>query len=363
MVKKIILCLSFIIISCQKDLKVKWEEIPQKTFVPKNALDFFDFTTQPLDMPFFYSIDLRWELPQFCPFQIVFKKKGEKKWLKLFESQQQQGQQSLLTTRSNQIYDINVIFLSSNNQYFFEPFTIQIPNDIIFRSNKIITSPEEIINAHRLFIEDDVRIKTENHSLKINVDQLIILGQATMYNFESKERNRKKGRDGGHIYLKARYAQGHLHVVLNGENGGNQTHKPPSKKNIILYRNIPPPQTPDFLKKICEKLKNQEFRRKGKKGENGYPGFDGGSAGHLSVEIFESQNFKLSYEMIPGSGGAGGKGGEGGISEKDLLLRICQYKTFKKGLLEESFGDPGFRGPPGLNGSKGKVSIYFFDRN
>ena len=193
--------------------------------------------------------------------------------------------------------------------------------------------------AKNLFIETDLLISEGV------VIQNFLLGE--------KAPNRKKGRSGGFIEIRAKKATGELSIILNGEDGGDGIRPLPITEvaenglNGFSGRYFEEFGMPQNLR--CRGFKpptNGQDGKEGLKGENGFPG---GNTGSFFIEVHDSKEFRLNYEIKPGLGGLGSLGGEGGYGGKGGILIIEDEKCKRNW---SKFPD-GKRGPVGKSGKRG----------
>lgn len=121
----------------------------------------------------------------------------------------------------------------------------------------------------------------------------------------------KEGKSGGFLKVRVGKVIGELSVELRGENGGQQSNRPPKITDI--------PPTPDYLHGRCVDNEENSGRKcegkkgiKGYDGEIGYPGLPGGNTGRLELIVKNLGNSVVNVNYFPGLGSAGGEGGEGG---------------------------------------------------
>ena len=247
------------------------------------------------------------------------------------------------------------------------PLAARVPKDFVFsdtttlEKNMSLTLKE---NYNRVFLKDNSRIQTLNHDLVIEVNEIIVEKKATIETFalSQKASMNKKGRSGGNIRLVSQKASGSLNVYLRGEDGGDGSSPRPKSGR--------PPQASSGIYKIvnskCHLSRKTENGHQGQRGNKGNPGQGGGNTGSLFVEIYENNNFHLSYDFMRGRGGLGGEGGlgqKGGLPGK-LFNQLMQEPstTDSRGIIcaetqKVRTGPRGEMGDQGINGETGSKGL------
>ncbi|WP_413291923.1 hypothetical protein ACLSU7_10890 [Bdellovibrio sp. HCB185ZH] len=173
-----------------------------------------------------------------------------------------------------------------------------------------VLEKHETIKAHRLTIKKNALITTGEHSLIIQVDELIAEG-GTIQNFapNAQAKFEAKGLSGGAVQIEAKNATGTLNVFLRGENGGRGKH------GVLT---IP-------------------GRHPGCAGTNGG---NGGNAGNLELTIESNSGFTLNWDN---SGGALGPRGLRGFV-RDGTLADTVFPPCDRDMIDGIDGKAGNRG-------------------
>lgn len=256
------------------------------------------------------------------------------------------------------VYTYFVKALDSDESHFFLKAEVQIPKDLEIKQKAVVS---EITGYRRLFLRKEGRILPQFENLRIDVQE-ILSQEGVIQNFESKQEANLgiPGRSGGLLWIRAQKASGILHVVGNGERGGQGLPGAqglmgtPGTKGLhglaaISFPNFKNPSPGNFH---CTRPPTTGGPGAiGGMGGPGGVGAKGGDSGRLYIEIENPSGFQLKDVLTPGEGGLAGKGGEGGLGgiggpPGDLdEFGVCP---------RAETGPMGPRGKEGLPGENGK---------
>ena len=104
--------------------------------------------------------------------------------------------------------------------------TTRIPTDIVVEGDQHISQWEGLLQSKKplgkLFFGSQAKLQIEDKDFKVQVQELISEdGVLLSFSSEATAPIEKKGRNGGHIQIKAQKARGFLLFQLSGETGGD----------------------------------------------------------------------------------------------------------------------------------------------
>ena len=262
-------------------------------------------------------------------------------------------------------------------------FELQVPLDLELKDVMDLNALNllNVKSYKRVFISQGAILSVFTHNFVLETEELFSDNgtiETLPENFVSPAL--QNGINAGSVSIKAKKAYGSLTVILRGGKGGigakaqtmgdegrGRKGDPGQNATFKTYTcgggNGPPPICIDCVTSGTSGGKGQ----KGQQGYQGGKGMPGGGAGSLLFEVDESQEFKLSVQRLPGTGGEGGLGSEGGIGgeggdpgsnyhpNSTRVMNQCKI-TPTKGPQGDP-GDLGPRGPNGDIGSQGQVCI------
>ena len=191
------------------------------------------------------------------------------------------------------------------------PISMQIPKDFVVGGAWTLSENTKI-DANRVFLQG-ATITTLNYSFVVNAKNFKS-ENTVIQNFETnaKAPREMNGRHGGAVGITADRAQGHLSVILRGEDGGDG--KIGKLKGSTFM---------DTQPLICP----------------GTNGGKGGNAGSLVVIAKEGTALVVNSKMELASGGVGGIRGGYPSANPDDYISVCDYNA-----------PNGVNGTPGLPG-------------
>lgn len=233
------------------------------------------------------------------------------------------------------------------------------------------------IDIQTLVLNVNSELSTDGHDVNLNTSEIISYN-GKIVTFSKEKANspdvQSYGRSGGEIKIKTKKAQGKLTVELRGQNGAEQTKRPP----VVSYV---PPTDPHLNGKCNYSNMNKEScsgkrGHPGQNGQDGFDGFNGGATGTLDFVSEEKTRLKLVVTFHPGKrtagtpGAKGGKGGPGGkgktvVDNTDNRPGGC-IRCGDKSFLGDRYvfpdgpeGFPGKDGKDGINGADGEIQNSF----
>ena len=292
-------------------------------------------------------------------------------------------------------YEIGEFVEDKSFQKIFEK-EIKIPVDIKLEETEIkeletqnaaiSTEGHSVLTINRLSLAKSSKLITQGQKIHLKVNRLLShKGSILTFSKGAKAKEGVIGRDGGELIVDAQYANGDLHIELIGESGGDGI-RPKALgeegRGKTGHRGSEGFATIDlFYGPMGGELEPPDERcvtasgkggtgGKGKTGLVGNPGLSGGASGIALIYIDESDNFNVTYEFVPGSGGAGsegglgGPGGHGGKPGKEKVEEQAHEdghplgppRTYYNDIPEvcsAKWGDEGPRGDTGLIGDGG----------
>lgn len=190
------------------------------------------------------------------------------------------------------------------------------------------SSEPVIISAREVVLRNGIILKTEGRDLKIETEHLLIDGHATVQTFAVADKAEidQPGRSGGKIQIQAATAEGHLDLILNGENGGDGSKGAAPSDEL---RGTPGKAGQDGQISAKEERGESGYNTVpycpvsategyvGGSGQRGFSGHSGRAGGDTAMLEFKIENREklvmLVTEKKPGRGGVGGQGGRGGL--------------------------------------------------
>lgn len=242
------------------------------------------------------------------------------------------------------------------------PKDVELNSEIIQTLVKSSTEDPLRISASRVYFTKkghDSPIFTEGKSFVISADEIFSENiQIETFPQKTKGAIDQNGRSGGTLTIKAKSAQGKMHLVLRGEDGGDggpgeaYTERGEKGADAMAIRLLSSAgNLGHHAKRVCLGSANGGKGAKGKEGRKGHDGGRGGNSGSFILEIANpSPDFEVSMEKIVGHGGNEGPGGPGqlgGLGGLPVEKSICKWARVGE---DGETGVPGEKGRPGLDG-------------
>lgn len=173
--------------------------------------------------------------------------------------------------RAGSVANYKIEFMAENEASFKTwPWAVQIPLDVLLEG-PMTMSEAKVIEAERIFLAKSLQLYTRDYDLTLKA-RVLIADDGSISNFSSLMSAEKgmNGKSGGVVRILAQYAQGSLHVMLNGEDVG------PRAGGALFH--------PD-----------------GDQGERNKSVLEGGAPGKLLVEIQKENRLVIDVQEVSGS--------------------------------------------------------------
>lgn len=283
--------------------------------------------------------------------------------------------------------------------------TIQIPADLVVRSDTFDIKKNQRIEVNRLFLSNEFPLTINDHTVDIVTNEIHAeRGFIQTFPEKIKVRNANtgvenempptamplnEGRSGGYLSITSKKLFGRLKIFMRGENGGegskgdpitNQKSgegAPAGEGELVCHQEIddcvrhpmhcmPSPAQVNFLTGncFCQRLGVKGgLGITGDKGNKGKQGMKGGDSGgvrvsieeYISVEgvdtsLLQNGDEVVQIQQIPGIGGGGGPGGDG---QRGSLGGRGRNPARQ----DDCRGEAGDEGPRGTTGEIGLAGV------
>ena len=174
----------------------------------------------------------------------------------------------------------------NNNEVIPEVQVYSQPQFIL--NEHMILTEDTIIDAERVYLTKNAAIYTKNFNLKIITQTLESeLGAViTHFGYDQAAAINQNGRDGGLIEIKADTATGHLQLIASGERGGTGIGGWGPTDFVIRTVGLPAGSFPPMIQACTPGS-----------------GKNSGQSGTIQFETYNSQNLKLSSQVLHKLGG------------------------------------------------------------